>query len=272
MSARLGIGFARCRDRDTHRRMILRLVLSVCLVVFTGCSGSSGAGDGGHADGGVDAGGSLKCGNGTLETDEACEGFELRGHTCVSEGFTLGQLRCSSACVLDTSACSKCGDGKISGAEKCDSSALTTGVAVFAGKTCASEVDAGATGNLDCADSCNRISTAGCQFPPALPRRNEPCSLQAGCAMPFVCDVVSTGPLEFRCRLHCDAAGIGSAQGCPAGELCADGGIEPEGATASPPAYVSCPAGNSTGCATGFSCLDAGMPSSFCGKRVGACR
>ena len=61
------------------------------------------------------------CGDGELATDEACEGFDLRGETCQSQGFHGGQLACTDACRLDTSSCTgKCGDGELNGPEACD--------------------------------------------------------------------------------------------------------------------------------------------------------
>src|SRR5438270_10324202 len=96
-----------------------KLALTAVMFVL-GCSGSGsgvGGGAGGGSGGGAGGGdaGPTKCGDGTLETDEVCENLELRGKTCVTEGYDFGTLRCSSSCTLDTSGCSKCGDGKISG-------------------------------------------------------------------------------------------------------------------------------------------------------------
>ncbi len=45
------------------------------------------------------------CGNGTLDTIEICEGFELRGKTCQSEGFIGGMLTCTDNCTHDSSDC-----------------------------------------------------------------------------------------------------------------------------------------------------------------------
>ncbi|MEO0814936.1 MAG: hypothetical protein AAFY60_18895, partial [Myxococcota bacterium] len=44
-----------------------------------------------------------RCGDGILDAGEICEGFELRGATCLSEGFDSGALSCSADCTLDTS-------------------------------------------------------------------------------------------------------------------------------------------------------------------------
>ncbi len=47
------------------------------------------------------------CGNGVRDpaVGEACDGADLGGATCASQGFTSGALACSSACGFDTSAC-----------------------------------------------------------------------------------------------------------------------------------------------------------------------
>lgn len=52
------------------------------------------------------SGGPLQdCGNGTVELPEQCDGTDLAGRTCATEGFPFGVLRCSSGCTLDTKGC-----------------------------------------------------------------------------------------------------------------------------------------------------------------------
>lgn len=46
------------------------------------------------------------CGDGVLNGGEQCDAAALGGHTCISQGFDLGQLACSASCTLDTSGCS----------------------------------------------------------------------------------------------------------------------------------------------------------------------
>lgn len=46
------------------------------------------------------------CGDNVLNGGEQCDGAALGGHTCISQGFDLGQLACSPSCTLDTSGCS----------------------------------------------------------------------------------------------------------------------------------------------------------------------
>ena len=45
------------------------------------------------------------CGNGVAETGEACDGENLQGESCVSQGFAYGELACSASCTFDTVGC-----------------------------------------------------------------------------------------------------------------------------------------------------------------------
>lgn len=46
------------------------------------------------------------CGNGTIDAGENCEGLNLGGATCATEGFPHGgTLACTSGCIFDTTAC-----------------------------------------------------------------------------------------------------------------------------------------------------------------------
>ena len=46
------------------------------------------------------------CGNNIAEGTEACDGTDLRGQTCVSQGYSGGTLACQPGCnVFDTSGC-----------------------------------------------------------------------------------------------------------------------------------------------------------------------
>ncbi len=48
---------------------------------------------------------SFYCGDGFIDPGEDCEGSDLGGATCVSEGFTGGSLSCNASCVFVTSSC-----------------------------------------------------------------------------------------------------------------------------------------------------------------------
>ncbi len=104
---------------------------------------------------------SIKCGNGTLDTSEQCDGTEFQyGMTeCTryDSKYIAGELKCSS-CKIDTSDCEiKCGNGKIDADEECD-------LNNFGNKTCASEVGQGSTGNLSCTPSC-KLDKSQCTTP-----------------------------------------------------------------------------------------------------------
>lgn len=45
------------------------------------------------------------CGNGVKNPGEQCDGSDLGGATCVSEGFSSGELSCSATCELETFGC-----------------------------------------------------------------------------------------------------------------------------------------------------------------------
>jgi hypothetical protein len=96
------------------------------------------------------------CGNGRLDAGEDCDGANLGGKSCASEAFASGNLRCTSACRLDTAGCiateARCGDGRVDEDEQCDGAQLD-------GATCATV--APATGTLVCGSNC-RFDTTGC--------------------------------------------------------------------------------------------------------------
>lgn len=51
-----------------------------------------------------------ECGNGVREAGESCDGADLGGATCQSQGFTGGQLACGVQCAFDLSGCYECGN------------------------------------------------------------------------------------------------------------------------------------------------------------------
>ena len=51
------------------------------------------------------------CGDGFIDPGETCDGADLDGETCSSQGFASGTLTCSSSCALVTSACNVGGGG-----------------------------------------------------------------------------------------------------------------------------------------------------------------
>lgn len=68
------------------------------------------------------------CGNGVAEGSEVCDGPDLGGATCTSEGFAGGTLVCNAACTgFSTTGCqalTACGNGTIDAGEACDGANL----------------------------------------------------------------------------------------------------------------------------------------------------
>ncbi len=87
-----------------------------------------------------------------IEGSEACDGADLNGHTCATEGFTQGTLTCDATCMLVTTGCTRCGNGVAEAGEQCDGADL-------AGHTCVSEGFTG--GTLTCDAACTLVTT-GC--------------------------------------------------------------------------------------------------------------
>jgi cysteine-rich repeat protein len=95
-----------------------------------------------------------RCGNGTIEGTEECEGTNLDGEDCVSQGYAGGTLACNADCTFDKTACTenRCGNGTIDSGEACDGAAL-------GGATCASE--GFVSGEIRCSTSCT-LDTSAC--------------------------------------------------------------------------------------------------------------
>ena len=96
------------------------------------------------------------CGNDVIDPGETCDGSDLGGADCVSQGFDGGTLGCAADCsALDESACTMadCGNGAIEGRELCDGADL-------GGADCVSEGFDG--GTLGCSPNCSVYNFAGC--------------------------------------------------------------------------------------------------------------
>lgn len=199
-------------------------------------------------------GGAAVCGNGILEPNEECEGFELRGATCDSLGLSVGLMKCGADCKLDTTGCGgKCGDGQIQGSEQCDGANLN-------GKTCAALLGGEATGTLSCSSDCHFIIDA-CKDAPPLGQLLSCDATSNNCVAPSSCVTTSTGSF---CLEACDLA----ASACGANRYCEEIGGG-KGACADVPAAGSqCSA--RSGCATaGQTCIptyNAASPISVCAK------
>jgi 6-phosphogluconolactonase (cycloisomerase 2 family) len=107
--------------------------------------------DGTSTDTGV-----VGCGDGIVDAveGERCDGRNLDGRDCITEGFAGGVLACNDDCTLDTSGCTSiCGDGRIAADEDCEGNDL-------GGGTCTSEGFDG--GDLGCGADCT-FDTSACE-------------------------------------------------------------------------------------------------------------
>jgi hypothetical protein len=78
------------------------------------------------------------CGDGLALGMEACDGSDLAGSSCISEGYIAGTLACNPDCTLDTSGCVANGGGdccNADGTPGCDDETCTTHVC-FADASC----------------------------------------------------------------------------------------------------------------------------------------
>ncbi len=97
-----------------------------------------------------------RCGDGVIQGNygETCDGSNLNGHTCVTQGFVSGSLACNPACTgFVTSTCTMCGNGMIDESETCDGSNLN-------GQTCVTR--GFASGLLTCNSGCTGFVTSTC--------------------------------------------------------------------------------------------------------------
>lgn len=99
----------------------------------------------------------IVCGDGTIAGDEQCDGEDLGGEDCVSQGFVAGALACKKDCTFDTATCAtnECGNGALEDPEQCEGMDL-------GGETC--QTQGFTLGVLACAADCT-LSTAGCNNP-----------------------------------------------------------------------------------------------------------
>lgn len=78
-------------------------------------------------------GGAAVCGDGNADAGEACDGADLSGQSCASQGFSGGVLSCDAGCSFDTSGCTGGGDrctfdSDCPGVQYCEESSCYDGV------------------------------------------------------------------------------------------------------------------------------------------------
>ncbi|MBU1238642.1 hypothetical protein KJ865_02940, partial [Myxococcota bacterium] len=137
------------------------------------------------------------CGDDNASGAETCDGSDFRGETCLTQGFSSGQLICASTCdALITDGCShsSCGNGVLDEGETCDDG--------FA--------DACGTCNEDCSG----------------PGSGSICGDGEVCPETEACDDGFTDACGS-CNEDCSGPGAGSVCGdsevCPETEACDDG-------------------------------------------------
>lgn len=63
----------------------------------------------------------MLCGDNKVDPGEQCDGGDLANQSCVKQGFSGGQIKCTASCALDVSGCvATCGDGVKQPGEVCD--------------------------------------------------------------------------------------------------------------------------------------------------------
>lgn len=124
------------------------------------------------------------CGDDIVNGDEVCDGNDLGGATCESQGdFVGGDLACGEDCLdYDTSECAEpvCGDGIRSGMEACDGMDFGTDTCATIGMMTGEGFGAG---DLACTDACE-LDTSGCIVCGAT---GTPCTTDADCCPGISC-------------------------------------------------------------------------------------
>lgn len=139
--------------------------LSVLGLLLAGCGRSplllldDGDGSGDPTDDGPDpptTDSPSTCGNGARDAGEVCDGLDLGGQTCDTQGYQGGLLECLRSCTgfdFDNCITPTCGNGSIESGEPCDGADL-------GGQTCES-LGLG-PGQLLCRPDCADFDTIGC--------------------------------------------------------------------------------------------------------------
>jgi hypothetical protein len=200
------------RVSSFHPWLVALLLASACAddgqsdAPSGGSGGAGGAGGstnvGGESFGGDGGGGSTPCGNGVIDAGEACDGAELQGQTCESQGFGDGSIGCLPNCSdYDRSQCgapATCGNGAVDDVEICDGDE-------HAGATC--ESLGLEPGELVCLPNCGGFDTTGCDAPETCNNGmlddGEVCDGADLAGM--ACTDLGFGAGDLSCELNCGA-------------------------------------------------------------------
>jgi hypothetical protein len=158
--------------------------------------------------------GPVVCGNGKIEGGEACEGSDFGGQTCLSQGFSAGQLACA-ACQISTAGCCK---------NECPSAGV---------KACANGAE----------QTC-QATPQGCF------KWSVPTNCQYGCSGQQ-CKMVSCGNGQIEAGEQCDGSNLGGdscqAHGYQGGSLkCSNCTADTTSCC-----YDQCPSAGTTQCSNG---------------------
>lgn len=157
------------------------------------------------------------CGDGEITGSEVCDGSNLRGASCESQGFGPGSLGCEAGCrKYDTSGCGaapKCGDNHVDNNEQCDGG--------LGGKTCK---DLGfGPGALGCGNDC-KYDTSRCGAPLTCNNgkvdAGEACDGGPGTE---TCETLGFGPGALDCKADCKSFDTTS---CGPGTSCGNGKVD----------------------------------------------
>lgn len=133
----------------------------------------------------------------TTEADEECDGTNLAGESCISLGFTGGNLACTSGCEFNTNVCSTCGNDVCETGEDVNNCVVDCTI-------CGDNLCTGGETVLTCAQDCFVCGDGICSAP--FEDKNICLSDCAVCG-----DEVCDGPVEdlFTCELDCFTCGDG---------------------------------------------------------------
>lgn len=117
----------------------------------------------------------MSCGDGKISGAEVCDGTDLGGKTCATEGYDAGQLGCTPFCILNTAAC--CNDQCVNvGDTTCEGNLLRTCMQVSggcrtwvdsedcakSGKTCQISGGPATCKSSSCQDACTDVNDTQC--------------------------------------------------------------------------------------------------------------
>jgi len=94
-----------------------------------------------------------------VDSGEDCDGTNLDGETCSTQGFDDGTLSCDGSCGFDTSGCYDytCGNNTTEGSEVCDGTDLN-------GQGCGDIDPMYHGGTLGCQGDCSDYDTTNCEW------------------------------------------------------------------------------------------------------------